>query len=493
MSTESSVTASSGIFALVCMIAVIITGFAYYLIATEQALDYQADALAPVWYMAKPQAVILAISNGGYAGTLVAVLLNVFHSGLLAIGTFFLVSLFFERRATPRTNETGKLSTEKKLANGECECEIKGSEVMIMINGAKDQRSGKTTDVIIDKKPYRQVFFRLERAVLIHKRPAKTNIEKLYAALHSILAAHPDVPASVGAHHADTSLLNHSLAISKEMAKNMANQTPAEPFARVVGLAHDMDKLLAYTRKGDSWAKVKDCTHHNTYSAYIVMNQPEFAALSIDEQRTLILTLRYYHHPAMLPTDCGPRTERLITALRQADGFVTKNEKTNGIAQARAGERTAEILEKAITDTINGLNINGYHDAGLAGGWTKDAVEYVIIPMSTILENIGAHLPIELSRQLQVTVETRTFKHPAIDVILETLEEMALLLHEHKEIVSERGLFDVKIGVKNFSACVLLSKNRLEELLPTTVIKWGMSRFAMRIRQASQDITETEE
>lgn len=492
-SPTPKVTPTSGVFALVCMLSLLVTGYAYYLVATMQHLDYQAEALAPVWYMIKPYPVVVLIAKGGYLGTLVAVLLHVAHAALFAITTFCLVSASFAHLAKPRLQETGKLNPQSPLENGECESLIPGSEVMVMIAGAKDSRTGHAREGIVDKTPYRQVFFRCTRALVKLTRQPKTPIERLQVALHSMLLAHPDVPASVGAHHGDTSLLKHSEAISKAVAAYMKEHNWDEPLARVVGLAHDMDKLLAYTKKGDTWVKTKDCTHHNTYSAYIVANQPEFHDLDEDDQKTLTISLRYYHHPQMLPKDCSSRVERLVQALRHVDGFVTRDEKREGIAKAQAGERTPAILEEAMTTTINDLNINDYRTEGRASGWTRDALDCVIVPMSTILESIGAHLPADLSRQLQLGVETRSFHHPAIGMMLETLDQMGLLLHKHKEIESEIGLFDVKSGVKDFSACVLLSKARLEELLPATVIKWGMARYALRIRRATQDKTADEE
>ena len=142
---------------------------------------------------------------------------------------------------------------------------------------------------------------------------------------------------------------------------------------------------------------------------------------------------------------------------------------------------------------LNEANINNFRETGNAEGWTKDAMEFVIIPMSGILEAIGAHLPVELSRQLQMGVDTRTFTHPAIPLMLETLEGMRLLIHSYNQHDSASGLFDVKIGVVNFNACVLLDKEKIQELVPGLVERWGMSTYKIHIRRPTRDgAAETE-
>jgi hypothetical protein len=70
---------------------------------------------------------------------------------------------------------------------------------------------------------------------------------------------------------------------------------------------------------------------------------------------------------------------------------------------------------------------------------------------------------------------------------------MGLLIEEHKDIVSPTGLFDMKVGQKTFSACFLLNKDRLQELLPTTVPKWGNSQHGLKVRRATLASIEDEE
>ncbi|WGK63361.1 hypothetical protein QAO71_17620 (plasmid) [Halopseudomonas sp. SMJS2] len=498
-SSISPVKPSSGIFALVTLMALATLGYAYYLIATEQHLDYQAAALVPVRYMVQPDSMMLMIAGGGFSGTLAAVLVKTFNAMFLGSIVFmFIYAIGLSRLDRKKADEGEKRKSPAGTA-GEYSCEIPGSEMIISIPDSKDYKTGLVVKGLHDTAPYREVFFRCNRADIPLNRPAATQLEQLYVALYSMLAAHPDVPASVGAHHADTSLFEHSRLISNAVVKYMRDRGWDEPVAKVAGLAHDMDKLLAYSRKGKGWVKNRSCTHHNTYSAFIVSNQPEFLnigddkeitgyhKLGDDDRTTLVLALRYYHHPEMLPNDASLRVERLVQALRHVDGQVIASEKRSGIEQAKEAEGTYSLLHTALLETIRELNINAYLGTGRAGGWTKDAVEFVIVPMSTILEFIPPHLPTQLSRQLQVTVETKSYHHPAIPMLLESLEQMGLLMHQYKEMTSEKGLFDVRIGVQTFTACVLLNKEPLAEMLPTIVTKWGMTQYGIKIRKPTVD------
>ncbi|MCH0726273.1 hypothetical protein K9U74_34110, partial [Pseudomonas aeruginosa] len=148
----------------------------------------------------------------------------------------------------------------------EYECSIPGSTMMILLRNNKDPRTGEEIGGVTDLNPYNQRFFRCNRKQVALSREPSTPIEHLELAVHELLAAHPTVPASVGAHHADATLREHSLAIAKEVLSYLKRQNVQEPLAYLAGLSHDLDKLLAYAEKAPGqWVKNKDATHHNTY------------------------------------------------------------------------------------------------------------------------------------------------------------------------------------------------------------------------------------
>ncbi|MCT8162762.1 hypothetical protein IYR97_25625 (plasmid) [Pseudomonas fulva] len=481
MSSSSPMKTKSAMFPMIVMLALIIGGYTAYLVDVGEELNYQASALAPVWYMFKPRFLTQLISDGGYVGTLVAVGLNIAHTFLYVAVAYTTVTIGLARFFKPRNDQAkpeAAVAADPALT-GIYPCEIPGSTMMIMIPDSRDPNTGAIIEGVKDKDPFEQFFLRCDRKPVQTARPPRSPIERLQVAILEMLSAHPAVPASVGHHHADATLATHSRDISKAVAEYMHLKGWVEPLARVAGLAHDLDKLLAYQEKEPGvWVKRKDATHHNTFSAYLIRQQPEFQELEPEDQFTLTMALRYYHQPYSLPTNVGERVERLISAIRQADGKTIQSEKAAGIASAKAAPNTIDLVTLAIEKFLTAADINGYR-GGQAAGWTKDAYEYVIIPMSRLIESIGEFLPNELLRQLQLGVDSRNFSHPSIPVIRDALVSQGLLMSKIKDLESPTGMFDVKVGVKPWRACVLLDKDRISELLPTTVPKWGTTKYGM--------------
>ncbi|MBM5458963.1 HD domain-containing protein [Pseudomonas sp. P66] len=496
MSSSSASNAKTAVFPMLVMLSIVIGGYAAYLVDKGEELNYQAAALAPVWYMFKPRFLTQFISDGGYVGTLVAVGLNIAHALLYVALAYTAVTIGFARFFKPRNGQAEDVAVEvvDPAVSGIYPCEIPGSSMMIMIPDSRDPSTGATIEGVKDKDPFEQFFVRCDRKPVATARPPITPVEKLQVAVLELLAAHPSVPASVGHHHADATLADHSKAISRAIAEYMHHKGWEEPLARVAGLAHDVDKLLAYQEKEPGqWVKRKDATHHNTFSAYLIRQQPEFKALPEEDQFTLTMALRYYHHPGSLPTNAGERVERLISAIRHADGKTIQSEKAAGIANAQAASNTIALVALAIEKFLTAADINGYR-GGQAAGWTKDAYEYVIIPMSGVIESIGEFLPNELLRQLQLGVDSRNFKHPSVPVIRDALNSLGLLMSKVKDLESPTGMFDVKVGVKVWRACVLLDKDRISELLPTTVPKWGTTMYGMvKIQKPTLDKSHAED
>lgn len=487
MAKNPTVKQNTGIFAMAFCCAALIAGYSYYLVYTNQHLDVQATALAPHWYQIKPLWVRQIITEGGFVGTLIAVLLIMFQgllygAGAMVAGYYSLKSLLWKTPSSkPHVDSTS--STPK----GVYPAEIPGSELMVML--PKYSTPDGVRGGSIDKQPYQQHFYRIDQADV----PVKPGVEpspyqKLYLAIYAMLKQHPDVPASIGAHHADAPLLDHSLAVSKKVKAYYLEKGKKEPLAQIAGLAHDLDKLLAYKRNGDVWVKNVNATHHNKYAAHIVSTQTEFRLLPEDEQQTLVLALRYYHDPENLPIGASNRTEALVHALRMCDGYAIKEEKAAGVETL--GDDQLEDIEKALLLTLAELNINHYlNKTENAGGWTTPALEFVITPMSAVLELMGKHLTVELNRKLQLDHETRTFRHPAAKLVSERFDKLGLLMSSYKSFTSPAGLYDCRIGSIGFSAVVMLQKQQLETLIPGLQEKWGTAPYRIRITKATEDKT----
>ena len=487
MATKPTVQQNTGLFAAAFCCVALVLGYTYYLTHTNQQLDIQAIALAQNWYQIKPLWARQLISAGGYVGTLCAVILLMCH-GLLYCVVAFGAAYFGIKHFTEKPEPKGiDRNPQAKAAKGVNNAEIPGSVLMVMLPKYPGAARGELKGGNIDKNPYQQDFYRIEQApVPVKEGVEMTPLKRLYIAVYGMLKAHPDVPASIGGHHADAPLFEHSLSVSKKVQSYYQDRGRREPLATIAGLAHDLDKLLAYKQSGDQWVKNVSATHHNKYAAYIVSTQPEFRELAEDDRNTLVLALRYYHDPENLPIGASNRTEALIQALRMCDGFAIKEEKAAGVQ--KLDEEQLESIEKALLDTISELNINGYLSKnGHAGGWTTPALEYVITPMSTVLELMGKHLSADLNRKLQLDHETRTFKHPAVKLVSERLQKLGLLMITYKTYSSDIGLYDCRIGTARFTSVLMLGKQELEKLLPGLQEKWGTAAYRIRIIKGTGD------
>lgn len=492
MSTNQSVSPMTGIVSLVVCVTILLLLYTTYLMQTHQHLDVQAAVLAPSRWRWQPDFLVSLIVEGGFKGTLAAVVSQMLHGTTFAAASFSAAYAAFWF-LNERSESEPKSDEPIKLAPGENTAEIKGSELMVILPLYRQPGSKKRVGGQVDNNPYRQVFYRISRKVpSVNPNAPQTPVSKLYVAIYAMLNAHADVPASVGTHHADASLKDHSIAVSKKVVAHYRNQGKSEPLAAVAGLAHDLDKLLAYRRKGDAWVKNADATHHNKYAAYIVSTQPEFAELSEEDRNTLTLALRYYHDPANLPLGATQRVEALVSALRICDGYTIQEEKRDAIASIE--EESLELIDQALLDTLKELNINGYlSKEEHAGGWTTPALEFVLTPMSTVLEKIGKHLTAELVRKLQLDHETRTFSHPSGKLLCERLGAMNALITNYKTFSSDHGLYDCRIGNTRFKAVLMLDKRTLDDILPGYTEKWGTSPYRIRITSGTKDITQQDE
>jgi hypothetical protein len=93
MATKPTVAKNTGIFSTLFCVALLMAGYTFYLIQSNQALDVQAIALAKHWYQLKPNWAREIVADGGFSGTLAAVLMimvqGMIYFGIAFAGTYF--------------------------------------------------------------------------------------------------------------------------------------------------------------------------------------------------------------------------------------------------------------------------------------------------------------------------------------------------------------------------------------------------------------------
>lgn len=479
-SKASTVSTTNGVMALLVVVCCLVIGYAFFLEQTHRALDYQASFLEPTWYTFKPKFAVQMVVEGGFQGTLVAVAVSSLNAMVLAGIAFSFCLVLLPLLPIWKSTESVQLdaAADRSLLT----CEIPGSQMLISIPGVDSTDcSPEAAKGIFDSSPFNETYMRVERADLALKRAPANPIESLYVAVYSILQAHSDVPASLTAHHSDASLFDHSKGIVNLLADHYVRMGWTDPLLKVAALAHDLDKLLAYKRTDTGW--IKRATHHNTYSAHLVKSLPEFGHLDPDDQFTLVMALRYYHRPDQLPLNATDRVEHLIQGLRRADGQALRSEVADGVETVAASSETATMIRDALVQMFTVLDVNRYRGGAIPQGWTVNALEFVVVLASTLVEQLGTHLPESMSRQLQLQIDTRRSNHPALPVIIGVLDSMGLLMRSYKDHNSPNGLFDCYMGTHTFKACLLIDKEELRKLIPGTVMKWGVSPYQIKVRR----------
>lgn len=449
--TLQKTSALESVVSLVIALIIIYLGYGAYLHFTAQHLHYQlgaietAPAIAPGWLLA-------GLRDGGFQSTLVAMAVRGLQNVLAVTLGLMLggVALAIYRWMT----------TEEK-------------PVPVNALGIYEVTSDRiyvTIPAIASDKSVAEQYLRLDRLKLRLNRPPRSAIEQLEVAVQEILAAHQQWPADPSGHHSGVSLYKHSLQVAEKMATKTT-----DPLARLVGLAHDFGKLVAYRpskKQRGGWDIVT--SHHDQMSANLIRLLPEYRALDGENQEVLRFTLKYYHAPQTLPAHATNRTRALVQKLRFADGLTThENQQT---AKDLAGnEDIVRMIADTILEVIPNLNINKVRPDEHPDGFTGIAFDFVAIMEYPIRRGLSTHLKDErVVRQLSLRVDrAHGSEHPAAAVIRQAIQKTGLVMESYAGETPVTGRFSVKSGKQTFSDVYLFDRAKLEKLYPDQIKHWG--------------------
>lgn len=441
---------------LLMAFGIVVLIYAAYLHSSDQALGFQAHALEATNHNT-PRWAITALQDGGFMATLTAIILVAItklaaYTVGIGVGTAGLL-LFRSATTDNAVEKTGPTNIGLNVFK------VGHPNIYVVNEGI-----GKTT-------PIDDEFLRLDRAKLRLNRPPKNAIEQLELAVQEIMLAHRDVPADPEGHHADEPLYEHSLAVAKKLQAR-SNDT----VARVVGLAHDLGKLLAYKKnpkKAGAWMIV---THtHAQLSANLVRLMPEYNRLSDDDKITIRFVLKFYHTPELLPGDATQRVRNLMQKLRLADS-LTANEAQKRPEQLVGDEHVVQVVADTILEVLPNLNINLVRPNEKPDGFTGEAFDFVAIMEWPIRRGLSTAMQDEsLVRALALrTDRARGKPHPAAGVILKALLRTDLLLSSYGGVTPPDGRFSIKSGQQRFDAVFLFDRSKLEALYPEYIKHWGL-------------------
>lgn len=449
--TLQKTSATESVISLVIALVIIYLGYAAYLHFTAQHLHYQLGAIetAPAF---TPRWLLAGLQDGGFRSTLVAMTVRALHNVLAVLLGLIMGGLALAMYRWMTTEE----KPEPLNAVG--------------IYEATSDKIYVTVPSIANDKSVAEQYLRLDRLKLRLNRPPRNAIEQLEVAVQEILAAHQQWPADPTGHHSDVSLYKHSLQVAAKMAAKTDDS-----LARLVGLAHDFGKLVAYRpskKQQSGWDIVT--SHHDQMSANLVRLLPEYKSLNGEDQEVLRFTLKYYHAPQAIPAHATNRTRALVQKLRFADGLTThENQQTP--KDLAGNEEIIRMIAETVLEVIPNLNINKVRHDEHPDGFTGIAFDFVAIMEYPIRRGLSTHLKDErVVRQLSLRVDrAQGSEHPAAAVIHQAIQKTGLILESYAGETPANARFSVKSGKQTFSDVYLFDRAKLEKLYPDQIKHWG--------------------
>lgn len=222
--------------------------------------------------------------------------------------------------------------------------------------------------------------------------------------------------------------------------------SPTDPLIPIVGLAHDLGKLLAYEvdkkgvikknrePRGNTLTDDDAGVIHDTLGPRVLTRLPEFWKLDPLDRPSLTTPIAHYHHPSKFPVNnmgmiANVRAAALMMLLIKADRTVSAVE--SGIDptarnSADLGEEELEALYETFVQiiTVPG-RINGIGDkvvdAKLRIGQKHE--DFFIVKLSALLAL--------MRQELNVSLESGEKKHELTNHLLAILKEKGLLYTTH--------------------------------------------------------------
>lgn len=442
---------TDSVVSITIILLVMHLAYAGWLHFTDKHLAYQLEAIRAIGRLT-PDWVVSALRGGGYSSTLIAGLLlvsqNVVHLVVGVLGGFLAARAY-------RNWKSDHKAVPTKQPN---------------IYGGESTSIYVTLPAMGSGQPIVEHFLRLDRAKLTTNRPPSNPIEKLELTVQEILAAHRNWPADPAGHHANVPLYEHSIEVANKMREKVS-----DPLARLIGLSHDIGKLIAYRpdkKKQDTWITVAKT--HDQMSSNIVRLVPEFKALSTDDRETLRTVLKYYHNPNSAPARTSQRARMLIQKLRFADSLTTYENQQRPKSLTGDDHVVAAVTE-AILEVLPTLNINRTRPDAHADGFTGVAFDYVAVLEYPIRLGLASHIKDDkIVRALALRSDrARGQVHPASEVIVKALEKTGLLITSYEGLTPTLARFTIVSGTQTYSDCYLLKRTAIEKLYPDVVAAWG--------------------
>lgn len=356
--------------------------------------------------------------------------------------------------------------------------EIKKRSTKLVKSNASLFSTGErqATDMYLFKNQMPAGFVRLDKSNLsLNKQDPLSPLDKVYLAGVSILHKHKDWPADIKSHHAGAKLYEHATKVAKNLHK-ISKQHPCAP---VIGIFHDIGKILAYQKKGSKFVRATKL--HDPLSVYIFQNIPEYKELN-KADASLIEDVLMYSHKDYTPARRNKDEifHMLCKNLKFADGSAVQGEISEASNRYSDSDRF-ETLTSVVWQAVINLNINDYQFTGRSDGFASEMHDVIFVPITNLIRRMNDFATEEMKQDLMLDVEYAKSKARDGSPIFKTLEYLNLLNTSYSDIESESGFYIFKSGRVQFKNAVLLNKKEIFDKNPELQKEWDESQYPLTL------------
>lgn len=354
------------------------------------------------------------------------------------------------------------------------------------------------------------------------KRDPQNAIETLSRSLLSVLVAHKEWPACIKGHHADTSLYEHSLSVVKKLNELAVDKGIADPLLQTIGLAHDIEKIVAYRFKNERWVRVASHYHH--VGSQLLSDLEGYGELDEGDKRALLWVIKYSHSPEDIPINATDRELMLLDLLRKADGLATAeeqrfisvkvakskmaiSEKTDqtetddgsnnsimAVNNSTEGEINGirlddiEAVASVLYSIIENLDINRHRGGMQNEGWYLDGKPYFFVTNTMLLDRLTEVLPQPVCRRYQIGVNNKRGNHPALELVTQALTLSKLVVTNADGMEYPDGICTLKSGNFKFANTRIMPVSTMKTYKPSLIRSWGSTEYPITIIQQPSPI-----
>ncbi|KWT98300.1 MULTISPECIES: hypothetical protein [unclassified Variovorax] len=263
------------------------------------------------------------------------------------------------------------------------------------------------------------------------------------------LSAHPDAYPGEGVR---VSLLEHAL----NLASKALTHRRYPGLSAVVAAAHELGKIEAYVKRGDTWTAIKD---HDREASRILGTLTSWWALPEADRNAVMMAVKFHSRPRQIPDVNGDpaiyrQAREILDAADGAQAEALTEQKTQTLEKL-------ELPDLILEGFLQALPQLSFQSRGLPKG--VQAVAWKVKNRVYMLEiklrdTVLAKLPQEVRGALAPNPKERSRLQPFTLALLKALDEKGWLVrkHESTKLEVKEALWNVKAGKLEFKGVIII-------------------------------------